>query len=121
MTLTIENVTDKLEAEGWTKCKGGFKAFAYWAKRFPSRQLCRFNADKPGIQIIINHYKGETINGRDIPDGFDMELYGEKPDGVWVALTVYSLSNVEQLDSQVAQLIKAWETMCDNSEILEIE
>ena len=50
-----------------------------------------------------------------------MELYGEKPDGVWVALTVYSLSNVEQLDSQVAQLIKAWETMCDNSEILEIE
>ena len=114
--LTLENVTSKMETEGWSKYLRGLTSNGYWAKRFPSKHLCCCNEDKPGIQIIINHYAAQTINGRSIPDGFDLSLRAQKPDGAWVALTVYAIHYFEILDSQITQLISAWEVMCDNLE-----
>jgi hypothetical protein len=89
--------------EGWQRYKSTFSDI--WCKRWKDAPRCKCNIEKEGIQVVV------TISVWDTSANYEIDVTGEKPDGVWVKLCAYGLdaaSIQDTLNVQADKLIAAW-------------
>lgn len=94
-----------LKNQGWKGYQ--FLGRTILCKRFPDAPRCLFIDDLPGVQLVVNVYD-------DLPEtAYEIDLTAQKPDGVWVKLSVYGIGSelLEILDEQCNQLVSAWTAM----------
>jgi hypothetical protein len=86
-----------------------------WWKRWPNARDCNLNTNKEGVTTSIDIWEAPCAEnpGQAV---YAIHLRAEKPDGIWVDLSVYSLNGEtlkKSLTTQCQQLLASWETMCD--------
>ena len=96
-------VRQHLAKTGWRQYKSLGREI--WCKRWENAPRCKSNEEQPGIQVVITFQKFE---GR---ASYEINVTGEKPDGVWVKLSAYSIAAEEIIlasETQANQLVSAW-------------
>lgn len=102
-------VSQHLEQSGWRKYQSLGREI--WCKRWKDATRCKCNENQPGIQVVITVHEYE---GR---HSYEIDVTGEKPDGVWVKLSAYSF-NAEEIiqasETQSSQLVAAWNLLAND-------
>lgn len=98
-----------LRLRGWGRQRGLTCPWLYY-KRFSSKDRCRTNYDKEGVQIIVEeHYLPNFVTEW----SYTLSLRAD-PGRHWVDLRIYGLTTsdlYEGLDTMCRQLINLWEVL----------
>jgi hypothetical protein len=84
---TLESFEDNLILNGWKRDKDYLDPDRnfFW-RRFDTKTRCQLNDSSAGIQIGVKTWRMGGVAS------IELDLTGEKPDGVWVKITPYALS-----------------------------
>ena len=106
-------VSQHLEQSGWRKYQSLGREI--WCKRWKDATRCKCNENQPGIQVVI------TVHEYDGRRSYEIDVTGEKPDGVWVKLSAYTFNAeniIQASETQANQLVSAWNLLA-NGEVSE--
>ena len=104
--MTIEQIAEKLKADGWVEWRNQSKPHSRcFYKRFPVKHLCQHNANKPGMQVelsVSNGFKGSP--------SMELQIYGKLADETALILHNYALpKHLSKVLALIPRLLKVWD------------